>query len=71
MKSTAAVDTGRKPGQLRGRRVDPAALAEIRELLGTVKSSEEICRTLIDRTLERGASDNVTVVAGRLRERTS
>jgi PPM family protein phosphatase len=42
---------------------------EIRELLGTVKSSEEICRTLIDRTLERGATDNVTVVAGRLRER--
>jgi PPM family protein phosphatase len=43
---------------------------EIRDLLGTIKSSEEICRTLIDRTLERGATDNVTVVAGRLRERT-
>jgi formate dehydrogenase len=33
MKSTSAVKTGRKPGQLRGRRVDAAAHAEVRELL--------------------------------------
>ena len=43
---------------------------EIRETLATVKSSEEICRTLVNLTLERGASDNVTVIVGRLRERT-
>jgi len=43
---------------------------EIRETLATVKSSEEICRTLVTLTLERGASDNVTVIVGRLRERT-
>jgi protein phosphatase len=42
---------------------------EIREVLATIKSSETICQTLIDRTLERGATDNVTVLAGRLRER--
>ena len=43
--------------------------AEIAEQLATVKSAEMICRNLIDRTLTRGAVDNVTVVAGRLRER--
>jgi serine/threonine protein phosphatase PrpC len=44
---------------------------EIAEQLATVKSSEAICRNLIDRALSRGGSDNVTVVAGRLRERAS
>jgi serine/threonine protein phosphatase PrpC len=44
---------------------------EIAEQLATVKSSETICRNLLDLTLARGASDNVTVVVGRLRERTS
>ncbi|HEY7841246.1 MAG TPA: NAD(P)H-dependent oxidoreductase subunit E, partial [Gammaproteobacteria bacterium] len=34
MKSTSAVKAGRRPGQLRGRQVDEAALAGIRELLG-------------------------------------
>jgi protein phosphatase len=43
--------------------------AEIAEQLATVKSAEAICRNLIDRTLARGASDNVTVVAGRLHAR--
>ncbi|HET8622753.1 MAG TPA: protein phosphatase 2C domain-containing protein [Gemmatimonadales bacterium] len=43
--------------------------AEIREVLASVKSSESICRLLIDTTLSRGATDNVTVVVGRLRER--
>jgi protein phosphatase len=42
---------------------------EIREVLATVRSAEGICRALIDLTLQRGATDNVTVVAGRLRER--
>jgi serine/threonine protein phosphatase PrpC len=42
---------------------------EITEQLATVKSSELICRNLIDRALSRGGSDNITVVAGRLRER--
>ena len=44
---------------------------EIREVLATVKSAEAICRVLIDTTLSRGATDNVTVVAGRLRDRNS
>jgi serine/threonine protein phosphatase PrpC len=43
--------------------------AEIAEQLATVKSAEAICRNLIERTLARGASDNVTVVAGRLHAR--
>lgn len=42
---------------------------EIRQVLATTKSAEAICRVLVDLTLERGASDNVTVVVGRLRER--
>jgi serine/threonine protein phosphatase PrpC len=44
---------------------------EIAEQLATVRSSEQICRNLVDLTLSRGASDNVTVVAGRLRERSA
>jgi len=42
---------------------------EITEQLATVKSSEIICRNLIDLALARGGTDNVTVVTGRLRER--
>ena len=42
---------------------------EITEQLATVKSSEMICRNLIDLALARGGTDNVTVVTGRLRER--
>ncbi len=45
--------------------------AEIAEQLATVKSAEMICRNLIERTLARGASDNVTVVACRLHQRTT
>ena len=41
--------------------------AEIQQTLTDVHSSELICRKLVDLTLERGASDNVTVVAGRLK----
>jgi PPM family protein phosphatase len=44
---------------------------EIRGILAGVKSSEEICRTLVNLALERGGTDNVTAVVGRLRERTA
>ena len=38
---------------------------EIADVLERVRSPETICRTLVDLALERGAPDNVTVVAGR------
>jgi len=41
---------------------------EIREHLARNVTSEEVCRALIDLTLARGASDNVTVISGRLRQ---
>lgn len=41
--------------------------AEITEVLKSGDSSEGMTRRLIDLTLERGASDNVTVVIGKLR----
>ena len=41
---------------------------EIRDHLGSTRSAESICRDLVQLTLDRGAEDNVTVVAGRLRE---
>ena len=44
---------------------------EIRGVLTDVKSAEEICRTLLSLALDRGATDNVTAVVGRLRERTA
>jgi serine/threonine protein phosphatase PrpC len=44
---------------------------EIRGVLTDVKSAEEICRTLLNLALDRGATDNVTAVVGRLRERTA
>ncbi|MGH7703235.1 MAG: PP2C family protein-serine/threonine phosphatase [Gemmatimonadales bacterium] len=44
---------------------------EIAEQIGTMKSSEQLCRTLLDLALERGGSDNVTVLAGRVRSRVS
>jgi len=42
---------------------------EIAEQLAGDRSAEEICRNLLALTLERGATDNVTVVVGRLRNR--
>lgn len=39
---------------------------EIGEILGRPKSSKLICRDFIDLVLERGATDNVTVIVGQL-----
>ena len=41
---------------------------EIRQHMVEIESAEQICRKLVDLTLERGASDNVTVVVGRLKK---
>ncbi|HEX5387492.1 MAG TPA: protein phosphatase 2C domain-containing protein [Gemmatimonadales bacterium] len=43
---------------------------EIATQLRETRSAEQICRNLIELALARGGSDNVTVVAGRLKERT-
>jgi len=41
---------------------------KIRERLLTIKSSEEVCQTLIDDALSAGGSDNITVICGRVRQ---
>jgi protein phosphatase len=41
------------------------------EELRKLKSSEQVCRTILDLALEDGGSDNITVIAGRARQRTS
>lgn len=38
---------------------------EIAEACGRMTSSEQLCRTLCDMALERGGSDNITIVVGR------
>lgn len=38
---------------------------EIAERLGAMESAEQVCNDLLQLTLERGASDNITVVVGR------
>lgn len=43
--------------------------AEIAERLGRDRSAEQIARDLVDLALERGGSDNVTVIVGRLRHK--
>jgi len=40
---------------------------EIAAQLGDMTSSEQVCRNLLQLALERGGSDNITVVAGRAR----
>lgn len=42
----------------------------IRDRLVDIKSSEEVCRTLIDDALQAGGSDNVTVICVRVRQET-
>lgn len=40
---------------------------EIRHVLGVGTDSEQMCHTLVDRAIEAGGTDNVTVVIGQLR----
>jgi len=42
--------------------------AEIAEQIQKMTSSEQLCRTLVDMALDRGGSDNVTVVVARPRD---
>jgi PPM family protein phosphatase len=41
--------------------------AEIEQHIATMESCEQLCRKLLDLALERGGSDNITIVAGRAR----
>lgn len=38
---------------------------EIAAELGRMQSSEQLCRTLLDKAMERGGSDNITILSGR------
>jgi protein phosphatase len=38
---------------------------EIGAAIGRMTSTEQLCQELLDLVLERGGSDNVTIVAGR------
>jgi protein phosphatase len=39
--------------------------AEIAAQLGAMQSAEQVCRSLLDLALERGGSDNITILVGR------
>lgn len=41
--------------------------AELAERIGAMESSEQLCRAILELALERGGSDNITVIAGRAR----
>jgi serine/threonine protein phosphatase PrpC len=41
---------------------------EIAEHLRTMENAEQVCQSLVDLALERGGSDNITVVVGRARK---
>lgn len=45
--------------------------AEITEELRRMESSEQVCRTLLEMALERGGSDNITLIAARAPIRTA
>jgi serine/threonine protein phosphatase PrpC len=40
---------------------------EIAQALGTMTSAEQVCRSLLELALDRGGSDNITLVVGRAR----
>jgi protein phosphatase len=40
---------------------------ELAEQIGAMKSAEQLCKSLLQLALERGGTDNITVVAGRAR----
>ena len=45
--------------------------AEIATAIGRMESSEQLCRTLLEMALQGGGSDNITILAGRVRRAAS
>jgi len=45
--------------------------AEIATAIGRMESSEQLCRTLLEMALQGGGSDNITILAGRVRRTAS
>jgi protein phosphatase len=45
--------------------------ADLAEQIRNMESSEQLCRKILELALERGGSDNITVIAGRARRRES
>src|SRR4029078_10324724 len=44
---------------------------EIAEYFRTMDSAEQVCQDLLNRAMERGGTDNITIVVGRARRRPS